>query len=118
VADGAMQRWFGAAFRSAQPSTVARWRRRVASNNVDGYIATCEALRELNLTERLGAIKLPTLVIAGELDPGTPVAMSELIVQRIGGSRLKVLPGLSHLSVLEDPAAFEAALRPFIEGLS
>ena len=56
-------------------------------------------------------------MIAGELDPGTPVAMSETIVGRIRGSRLVVLPGLSHLSVLEDPAAFEAALRPFVEGL-
>jgi 3-oxoadipate enol-lactonase len=117
VADGAMQRWFGEAFRHAQPATVARWRRRVVSNDPDGYIATCEALAALDLTGRIAAIKLPTLVIAGELDPGTPVAMSETIAARIGGSRLVVLPGLSHLSVLEDPAAFEAALRPFVEGL-
>ncbi|RZU00720.1 alpha/beta fold hydrolase [Rivibacter subsaxonicus] len=117
IADGAMQRWFGEEFRRSQPATVARWRRRVVSNEPEGYIATCEALRLLDLTGRLGAIRLPTLVIAGEIDPGTPVAMSKTIVQHIAGSSLVVLPGLSHLSVLEDPVAFEAALRPFVERL-
>ena len=117
IADGAMERWFTEGFRKSQPASVARWRRRVTSNVAEGYIASCEALARLDLSDRIAAIRLPTLVIAGELDPGTPVAMSELIAQRIAGSTLKVLPGLSHLSVLEDPAAFEAALRPFIEGL-
>ncbi|MEN9544016.1 MAG: hypothetical protein RLZZ598_849 [Pseudomonadota bacterium] len=117
IADGVMQRWFNEDFRRAQPATVARWRRRLVSNNADGYIATCQALAALDLSDRLGAIRLPTLVIAGERDTSTPVAMSQTIAQRITDSELKILPGLSHMSVLEDPGAFEAALRPFVERL-
>ena len=60
------------------------------------------------------AIKLPTLVVVGDKDPATPVAASEIIHKGIPGSELVVLPGVSHMLSAEDPAAFHAALLPFL----
>jgi 3-oxoadipate enol-lactonase len=117
IADGLMPRWFSEGFRAAHASTVARLHRRAATQSPDGFIATCEALRELDTTGRLHAIKVPTLVIAGELDPGTPVAMSELIASGIAGARLHVIAGAQHMSATERPQEFERVVREFLMAL-
>lgn len=116
IADGAMQRWFSEAFRQTQPAAVARWRRRVVSTPVAGYLGASHAVMHVDTTSRLPQIGVPTLVIAGSLDQGTPLAMSQTIAQAVPGARLVVLEGAAHLSVLEQPGAFEAAVRDFIEG--
>lgn len=117
IVDGAMQRWFAAPFRAAQAATVARWRRRVVSQPHAGYLAACHAVMNHHTTDRLAQIALPTLVIAGSEDEGTPVAMSQLMADRIAGAQLVVLQGAAHLSVLEQPEAFGAALARFMDGL-
>jgi len=114
VVDGAMQRWFHPGFHAAQPATVQRWRRRVLATDPQGYAATCHALMTFSTTERLPQIRVPTLVIAGELDQGTPVAMAQTIAQGIPGAQLAVLKEASHLSVLEQPAAFSAAVATLL----
>jgi len=115
VAEMAMPRWFGEDFRQSNTATVDRWRRRVASCHPGGYIGTCQALEQLDTLERLPQIQVPTLVIAGEIDPGTPVAMSETLVRGIPGAELAVLAGASHLSVLERPAAFATRVLDFLK---
>jgi 3-oxoadipate enol-lactonase len=117
VADGAMERWFSPAFHAAQPAAVARWRRRVASTPQAGYLGACHAVMQLDTTARLQQIAVPTLVIAGALDEGTPLAMSQTIVQQVPGARLAVIEQAAHLSALEQPAAFEAAVRGFLAEL-
>lgn len=118
VADAAMQRWFTADFRSAQPATVARWRRRVASTPAHGYVAASQAVMRHDTAARLPQISAPTLVIAGALDPGTPVAMSKVIADAVPGARLVVLDDAAHLSVLEQPAAFTAVVHDFLAALA
>mgnify|MGYP001554226593 CR=1 FL=1 len=66
----------------------------------------------------LPGLALPTLVIAGDRDPATPVAMSQAIVHAVPGARLVVLDGAAHLSVLEQPAAFTAAVQDFLATLA
>lgn len=117
VVASAMQRWFSEAFRAARPALVARWQRRVVSTPRAGYLGASVAVQHHDTLARLPGLALPTLVIAGELDPGTPVAMSEAIAAAIPGARLAVLPGAAHLSVLEQPEAFGVLLRDFLAGL-
>jgi 3-oxoadipate enol-lactonase len=117
IADGAMQRWFSTAFREAHPAVVARWRRRVVTQPAAGYLAASHAVMNHDTTARLPQIRRPTLVIAGSADEGTPVAMSQALAQGIAGAELVVLDGAAHLSALEQPAAFTAALAAFIAKL-
>lgn len=117
VVDGALQRWFHEGFRTAHPGTVALWRERVLRCDAAGYIACCEAISQVDTTRRLPAIGVPALVIAGELDAGTPPAMAERIADAIPGAQLVVLPGASHLSVLEQQAAFATAVDTWLAGL-
>lgn len=117
VADAAMQRWFSESFRTAQAATVARWRRRVVSTSQTGYLGASHAVMRMDTTARLPQIAAPTLVIAASLDQGTPPAMSQTIARAVPGARLVVLEDAAHLSVLEQPQAFEDAVREFLAGL-
>lgn len=117
IADAAMQRWFSEAFRAAQPATVARFRRRLTSTPKAGYLGCCHAILALDTSARLPQIRVPTLVIAGSEDEGTPVAMAETIARAIPQAELVVLQGAAHLSAIEQPAAFEAAVRGLLSRL-
>jgi 3-oxoadipate enol-lactonase len=77
----------------------------------------CAAVGGVDTTSRLGSIAVPALVIAGELDQGTPVAMAETLAQNIPNASLTVLKEASHLSAVEQPEAFAAAVRTFIDRL-
>ncbi|RFP17774.1 3-oxoadipate enol-lactonase [Duganella sp. BJB488] len=117
IADAVMGRYFHDAFRAEHAATVARFRRRLLSTDSTGYIGCCNAVGTVDTTERLGAIAVPTLLIAGELDQGTPVAMSQIVQQAIPGASLVVLPDASHLGAVEQPVLFAAAVTGFLAGL-
>lgn len=67
-------------------------------------------------TERLEKISAPTLVIAGALDlPYYNLALAETLAQRIPNARKLVIPGVGHMTNMEDPARFNAAVLAFID---
>ncbi len=117
VAESVLERYFTAAFRASQPEAVAAFRAKVLKSDPAGYAATCAAVGGVDWLDRLNAVTCPTLVIAGALDVGAPVAMSQAIVERIPGAELVVFDQASHLSVVEQPAAFAAALDSFLNRL-
>jgi 3-oxoadipate enol-lactonase len=109
-----MERWFTAGFRSGSADTVERIRQQFLKTPPAGYIGCCEAIRRLDYLGSLGRISTSTLVVVGADDPATPVSAAEAIHQRIAGSRLEVIPSAAHLSNLEQPAAFNAAVLGFL----
>jgi 3-oxoadipate enol-lactonase len=107
-------RWFTAPFRAQRTDVITQVRTMIRSTPVAGYIGCCHAIAGLNLTDRLKAITVPTLIIVGEDDPGTPVAASRTIQAQIKGSELVILKSAAHLSNLEQPQAFNEALTAFL----
>jgi 3-oxoadipate enol-lactonase len=81
---------------------------------VPGYAGCCSAIPQINVTDRLKEVKCPALVIVGEQDAGTPVALSREIHAALPGSDLVIIPQASHLSNMEQPAAFNRALATFL----
>ncbi|MEW6298037.1 MAG: alpha/beta fold hydrolase [Thermodesulfobacteriota bacterium] len=61
------------------------------------------ACKEVDLTGRLGDIRTPTLVLAGQDDVTTPVAQSEELWDRIPGAKLAVIPEAGHWLPIEKP---------------
>jgi 3-oxoadipate enol-lactonase len=117
IADAVMERYFHEGFRKAHGAIVARFRERLVTTDAQGYIGCCNAVGTVNTTARLGSISAPALVIAGELDQGTPVAMAQTLASAIPGAKLTVLKDASHLSAIEQPKAFASAVVEFIGGL-
>ena len=117
IADMVMERYFHAGFRAANPGVVAEARRSLLRTQAAGYVAACHAVAGVNWLDRLPQISCPTLILAGKLDVGAPVAFSEAIAQRIPGAKLVVFDEASHLSVAEQPVQFKQALSEFLAGL-
>lgn len=66
-------------------------------------------------TPDLAGIDVPTLIIVGAEDGLTPPAEAEAMHAAIAGSSLSILPGAGHLSNMEQPGPFGAALRELLE---
>ncbi|HJQ83808.1 MAG TPA: alpha/beta hydrolase, partial [Candidatus Binatia bacterium] len=66
----------------------------------------------------LGAVRTPTLVVAGADDQVTPVACAEELARGIAGARLEVLPQAAHQAPLEQADAFERLLVRFAAELA
>ncbi len=113
ILEPTIARWFTEGFR-ADPA-VARVRARLLANDVAGWSAGWHAIADLAATPQLGALRVPTLVLAGEQDVATPPAMAEATVARaIPGARFAVLPGAPHMMQIESEAAFTAAVTAFL----
>jgi len=112
--DGTLERWFTPQYLQQNPPAVEMIRQQIAATPLAGYLGCSEALAGLNYLERLSEIKLATLIMVGEEDPGTPVAASEAIHERIEGSQLVILPDARHLSNIEQADAFNKSLLNFL----
>ncbi|GAA6121747.1 3-oxoadipate enol-lactonase [Acidovorax sp. FG27] len=106
-------RWFTDAFAAAQPEVVQRAQGWIAGIAPEGYAACCEALAQADLRGAIAGITVPTLLIAGSADPVTTVADAQAMQAAIPGAQLAQVPA-SHLSNLEAPEAFDAALARFL----
>ncbi|MFZ0614000.1 MAG: 3-oxoadipate enol-lactonase, partial [Desulfobacterales bacterium] len=114
LAEETLQRWFTPPYLAENPPEVRRIHDMILSTPVAGYIGCSEAIRRLDFIDRLCEIRLPTLIVVGEQDPGTPVANSEAIHRRIAASRLEIIPSAAHLCNVEQPEAFNRALLEFL----
>ena len=109
-----LKRWFTEPFLAKRSSVIERVADMIRKTPARGYVGCCHAIPQIDLTDRLGAITCPVQVIVGDKDVGTPVAMAEAIHRAIPNSELVIIPDASHLSNLEQPAAFNAALLKFL----
>lgn len=100
-----LTRWFTDAFRAEHADEAARVAEVFTATSREAHAAACRALGAFSVTDRLGAIAAPTLVLVGEEDYATPPAMAETLHAGIPGSRLVVLAAARHLSLVESPRA-------------
>lgn len=114
LADATVSRWLTPTALTGNSPLVARLKRMIETTKPDGYIGWCHAIRGLDITSRLNGIRLPVRIIVGSLDPSTPPAAAEAIHRAVPGSELVVVPGLSHMLHVEDPAALLVRVQPFL----
>ena len=113
LVESTLERWFTPGY--LDHPEVALIRRLFLATPVAGYIGCSEAIRRIAYLERLSEITTPTLIVVGEDDPGTPVAASEAMHERIPDSRLVLLPSAAHLSNIEQADAFNKTLMAFLQ---
>ena len=71
----------------------------------------------MDFDSKLGEIKVPTMVIAGELDIPTPPSRMAVYREEINGAKWGVVKGAGHLPNFEKPIIFNKLLREFLEGI-
>jgi 3-oxoadipate enol-lactonase len=112
-----LARWLSTDFVAASPLTAEWIRDLIRKTPIDGYIGCGEAIKAMNLPAAvLGKISVPTLVLAGEKDPGATPAIADVIRARIPGAALSVVPGGLHLCNIEKPHEFNEATLGFLLG--
>ncbi len=106
IAGAVLERWFTPVLHESHLEVVEWAGQMLRDTPAEGYAGCCEAIRDADLNDRLGAIRAPTLVIAGANDPAAPVEQAEAIRDGIPGARLMVIPQAAHLANVEQPEDF------------
>lgn len=104
-----------------QPHASSELKTRVVENmariNARSYTWASRAVWTADYLADLPHINTPVLVIVGERDGLTPVALSEELHKGIRGSCLRIVRAAGHLANLDNPAAFNDALAEFIQSV-
>ena len=88
----------------------------MAEIHPDGYRQAVAMLAQGDLAADAGAVAARTLVISSGEDAVTPPAGSRALAAAMPNARYREIPDAGHLSYLERPAAFNAAVREFVSG--
>jgi 3-oxoadipate enol-lactonase len=114
IADAVIERWFTPEFRASAPAPVESTRQMLLRTPPEGYAASCAAVRDMDATDTIFDIKVPTLVIHGTRDPVTAPDDGEKMAAAIPGAQLANLPA-AHLSNIEAASAFTMAVAKFLQ---
>jgi pimeloyl-ACP methyl ester carboxylesterase len=82
-------------------------------SKVDVLYGDLLACNNLDLTQELGEIRVPALVICGAEDKMTPPDCSRQLAASISGATLEIIEGAGHMVMMERPAEFNMSLDKF-----
>jgi 3-oxoadipate enol-lactonase len=110
MVEPALERWLPPEVRAARPEAEGHLRALIRSTASEGYAGCCEAIRDMDLRDRLPRIEAPTLVVAGSHDPSTPAEKVRPIAEAIPSARYVELEGAAHIANMARPEDFERAV--------
>jgi len=114
LADETMRRWFTDAFKARRADRWKEVRETIASTSPEGYFAAGAAIIGFDALSGLRAVEVPTLVICGADDPGTPPAGNREIAGLIAGARYEEIADARHIPMLEHPETFNRLLLDWL----
>jgi 3-oxoadipate enol-lactonase len=114
LADDTMRRWFMDAFKSRRPDQWAQMRETISSTTPEGYFGGAAALIGFDVSAELHGVKVPTLVVCGDEDPGTPPEGNRTIASLIPGARYQEIANARHIPMLEYPDTFNRMLLEWL----
>jgi len=106
------QRWVSDSFSERNPNRVAMLKKMFEQMNQQGYVSTCAAVRDMDLTNVARLNTLPTLIIAGQHDIASPLSKSEYLLSQYKNAELIILDA-GHLSNIEQEEKFTQAIVEF-----
>ena len=99
------------------PELVAELTGIMLDVRASGIKPMAKAFAAADLRDALADLVVPTLLLYGALDERSPLEIAHDLHSRIPQAELVVLPGVGHVSNIEDPAAFNKAVRRFLHSL-
>jgi 3-oxoadipate enol-lactonase len=109
-----MERWFSEDFRRRHSAEVRGYANMVIRTAVDGYVGTCCALRDTDLTQAAASIEKPTLVLCGDQDIATPPELARQLANVVPRARLSLIPKAAHISCVEQPGVVASRITQFL----
>ena len=108
---------FSPAWIEANSTLLADAKERYKTLDFPAVINLCQAFFEVNFTEYLHQIEVPTCIMVGELDLVKGLRYSQILKREIPQAELHVLQGSGHASCWEVPEAFNATIIQFIKAV-
>lgn len=116
IVEPTVQRWFSEAFKAAHPEVLEDVRRMIRGTTQEGYLGVTTAFLGLDVEDRLGEIRAPTLYVSGAEDKlGGPPALMEGLSRKVKGARHVSVPGAAHIANIQNPAGFNRVLEDFLK---
>ena len=98
----------------APPKLTELGRQALLETGPDVLLGDFIACDRFDVMERLGEIKVPTLVVTGSADQLTPVKYARFLAESISGARFTTIEGAGHMVMLERPEEVEKAVQEFL----
>ena len=117
-ADALMDRLLFDHDESTNPARFTLLRQILGDTTLFGQARAYEAILAMNYDNRLDEICTPTLVLAGAQDNSTTPERMQMYKDGITGAQMELLQDAGHFPNLEQPNAFNATLKTFLNGLS
>lgn len=115
IADAVIARFFSPAFAAHSPAAVQTLLDGLRQSPSTGYAGACAALEKADMRGGLPQVQVPTLVIAGALDQAAPPEAVKEVAALVPTARYVEIQA-AHISNIENPSAFNAALVDFLRG--
>jgi len=115
IVESTVSRWSSAGLAERNPAAIARMNSMVRKTSANGYCGCAAALARLDYGSRLKEIDAPALVICGSEDHGAPPANSRQMQAMIKDARFVEIEQAGHISNIEQPIIFNAAVRNFLD---
>jgi 3-oxoadipate enol-lactonase len=115
MADAILQRWFAPDFARMRPADYRGYMNMLVRMPVEGYIATCEAIRDANLVENARKVEARALVLGGDLDVATPPDVLGELAATLPHARIELISGAAHLPCIEQPGIMAANIDWFLQ---
>jgi 3-oxoadipate enol-lactonase len=115
IADLVLQRWFTPAYRRPENPDFAGYTNMLVRTPLDGYVGTCTALRDADLTEATRTLHVPTICMVGDQDGSTPPELVRQLAGLIKGAEFRVIADAGHIPCIEQPEAVADLIGSFLE---
>lgn len=99
----------------ASPEVLAQVEASLAALHPEAYLKTLDEVTRYDAFPAFEAIDAPCMVVVGERDTIAPPDFARWMASRIPGARFALIAGAGHLSNVEAPQAFNAAVLPFVQ---
>ena len=115
LADVILSRWFAPQFAKQQPVAYRGYSNMLTRTPLDGYIATCAAIRDADLRDAARTIRVSSLVLCGAQDLATTPELGRELAGLLGNGRFHPIPNAAHLPCIEQPEAMATQINQFLQ---
>ncbi|MBS0242592.1 MAG: alpha/beta fold hydrolase, partial [Proteobacteria bacterium] len=115
LGDGTMERWFTDAFKPKNPGRWKEIRSTIVNTTPAGYLGCAAAILDFDFLPKLPSVKVPTLVVCGDDDQGTPPAGNKKIAELIPGGKYVGIANARHFPNVEHPDVFNKIMMEWLQ---
>ncbi len=116
LADGTLERWFTDAYKPRNPGRWQQIHATVAGTTAAGYLGCAAAIMDFDFEPALPSVTVPTLVVCGADDEGTPPVGNKRIAELLPNGRYEEIANARHFPNVEHPDVFNAIMMGWLDG--